>query len=110
MSLVSFTQAYIECALWADLPENDKETSFIDLPENVQEEMKTDAKEFYENYSHMWENDEQAGHDFWLTRQGHGTGFWDREEIYGKYTDILTENSKWYGEVWYDFMMSEDEE
>jgi hypothetical protein len=22
----------------------------------------------------------QAGHDFWLTRQGHGTGFWDRED------------------------------
>lgn len=21
---------------------------------------------------------EQAGHDFWLTRNGHGTGFWDR--------------------------------
>mgnify|MGYP000679953472 FL=1 len=20
----------------------------------------------------------QAGHDFWLTRNGHGTGFWDR--------------------------------
>lgn len=21
------------------------------------------------------------GHDFWLTRQGHGTGFWDRNEL-----------------------------
>lgn len=26
----------------------------------------------------------QAGHDFWLTRNGHGTGFWDRPEIYGE--------------------------
>lgn len=26
----------------------------------------------------------QAGHDFWLTRNGHGTGFWDRDaETYG---------------------------
>lgn len=24
--------------------------------------------------------DEQAGHDFWLTRQGHGSGFWDRDD------------------------------
>lgn len=26
----------------------------------------------------------QAGHDFWLTRNGHGTGFWDRGNLYGK--------------------------
>lgn len=25
----------------------------------------------------------QVGHDLWLTRNGHGVGFWDREEIYG---------------------------
>lgn len=23
----------------------------------------------------------RAGHDFWLTRNGHGAGFWDREEL-----------------------------
>ena len=25
--------------------------------------------------------EEQAGRDFWFTRQGHGAGFWDREEL-----------------------------
>lgn len=25
-----------------------------------------------------WSDDERAGHDFWLTRAGHGAGFWDR--------------------------------
>lgn len=25
----------------------------------------------------------QCGHDLWLTRNGHGTGFWDRPEVYG---------------------------
>ena len=24
---------------------------------------------------------ESAGHDFWLTRNGHGAGFWDRYEL-----------------------------
>ena len=24
---------------------------------------------------------EQAGRDFWFTRQGHGTGFWDRDAL-----------------------------
>jgi hypothetical protein len=28
---------------------------------------------------------EQAGTDYWLTRNGHGTGFWSREEIYGEH-------------------------
>lgn len=25
----------------------------------------------------------RAGHDFWLTRNGHGAGFWDRKELDG---------------------------
>ena len=25
--------------------------------------------------------DEYAGHDFWLTRNGHGAGFWDGDWI-----------------------------
>lgn len=26
----------------------------------------------------------QIGHDLWLTRNGSGTGFWDREDVYGE--------------------------
>jgi hypothetical protein len=41
----------------------------------------------------------QGGHDFWLTRNGHGAGFWDGDwpEEVGK---RLTEASKKYGEVY----------
>jgi hypothetical protein len=28
-------------------------------------------------------SEERAGHDYWLTRNGHGAGFWDREELTG---------------------------
>ena len=28
--------------------------------------------------------DGQAGTDFWLNRNGHGAGYWDRAEIYGE--------------------------
>ena len=41
----------------------------------------------------------QAGHDFWLTRNGHGTGFWDRPEIYGHYAERFTKVSENFGEV-----------
>jgi hypothetical protein len=40
---------------------------------------------------------DQAGHDFYLTRNGHGTGFWDRG--LGVLGDILTAGSKPYGET-----------
>jgi hypothetical protein len=38
-----------------------------------------------------------AGHDFWLTRNGHGAGFWDRG--LGRYGDRLTAAAKAFGEV-----------
>lgn len=38
-----------------------------------------------------------AGHDFWLTRNGHGTGFWDRG--YGYVGDRLTRACKAFPEV-----------
>lgn len=40
-----------------------------------------------ENYGSHLDNDteypqfSQMGHDLWLTRNGHGTGFWDRKEL-----------------------------
>lgn len=38
----------------------------------------------------------QAGHDFWLTRNGHGTGFWDRPEVYGdELSEYLTSLCGW---------------
>lgn len=45
-------------------------------------------------------DDDRVGHDFWLTRNGHGAGFWDGdydgdEENLG---DNLTELSKAFGE------------
>ena len=44
-----------------------------------------------------------AGHDFWLSRNGHGTGFFDREDyIYGgqEINNKLQEIAKSFGELW----------
>ena len=43
-----------------------------------------------------WKPIERAGHDFALTRNGHGTGFWDRG--LGTLGDLLTERAKAFGE------------
>jgi hypothetical protein len=40
---------------------------------------------------------EQAGHDFWLTRNRHGVGFWDRD--LGTLGELLTEKAHKFGSV-----------
>jgi hypothetical protein len=48
--------------------------------------------------SKFWE---QVGHDLWLTRNGHGAGFWDDPEYYGgeKNVKILTDKAHELGEI-----------
>lgn len=50
------------------------------------------------NHPTITYNEDQAGTDFYLTRCGHGSGFWDRglDEIGTKLTDA----SKVYGDVY----------
>ncbi len=40
---------------------------------------------------------EQAGHDLWFTRQGHGVGFWSREEL-ASFGDVLSDAASNLGE------------
>ena len=73
-----FTKAYLECALWSSIDDNDdpfdKNYSIEDIaPEDVKK-MEADCAKFQAE-NHV--TSEQAGHDFWLTRQHHGAGFWD---------------------------------
>lgn len=52
------------------------------------------------------------GHDFWLTRQGHGVGFWARKELTESLGKALTAEAKKFGECchsqyrgWFYFTM-----
>lgn len=49
---------------------------------------------------------ECAGHDFWLTRNGHGAGFWDRG--LGELGERLSEASKAFGGI--DLYLGDDEQ
>lgn len=72
----TFTKAYIECALWADSPEDDpyEETELAPV---TLSHIERDCAAFQAKAGGLIDDDRQAGHDFWLTRQGHGAGFWD---------------------------------
>jgi hypothetical protein len=90
-----FTLAYIEAALWSSNDDNDEPLeqnySVEDISSETLDQMISDCKKFQsDNKELMKELDpEQCGHDFWLTRNHHGAGFWDRG--YGEIGDKLTE-------------------
>ena len=97
-----FTRAYIECALWSSTDENnnplDSEYYIDDIAESCLTEMITDCFKFQaENSKMIINNLSQAGHDFWLTRNGHGAGFWDG--AWPEYGDILTAKCKEFKEI-----------
>ena len=104
-SLDSFTLAYITCALWSSNDEStpeggepmDRNYSIEDMTVSCLLRMQADCNKFRilvkGHLAICPGTDEQNGHDFWLTRNGHGAGFWDRgyDEPIGK---VLTNCSK----------------
>src|SRR5208282_3534599 len=102
----SFLQAYITAALWSSTDESTPEGGdFLDenygpddlAPETL-EQMKADCARFLAENAHDIEGQEdQAGHDFWLTRNHHGCGYWDGD--WPEAGDRLTETCKKYHEV-----------
>lgn len=88
-------KGYVEAALWCGFSEEDREKYEADGAEWDEESyarMKQDCEAFVkmagtvlhsvfehdQKYGFGAYNEEQAGHDFWLTRNHHGAGFWDR--------------------------------
>ena len=91
-----FIMSYTKCALWSE----ELESSNLQISKEAQLRMTEDCLRFLEKAQNIIPYDKwsQAGHDFWLTRNGHGTGFWDRPEIYGEENaQKLTEISESFG-------------
>lgn len=104
-----FTEAYIECAYWSSIDDNGDPIDELDAdaaPELIAK-MEADCAVFQERHaillSFAYDHDEvaydgvRAGHDFWLTRNGHGAGFWDRD--LGEVGDELTKAAHTFGSV-----------
>src|SRR4029453_1521979 len=102
--------AYVECALWSSTDEADEPLDAnygcaAFAPETLGA-MRADVEAFVagadERALALWAADfgeEQIGHDFWLTRNGHGAGFWDRYRggLGAECGRILTAEAKPYG-------------
>lgn len=87
VSLDEFTRGYLECAEFTDCSADDELTAdavgfapvFIQQAwadcADFQQANADDLAQYYELTGY---DESYAGHDFWLTRNGHGAGFWDR--------------------------------
>lgn len=115
-SLKLFTNAYIESALWSSMDDDDvpldRNYGVEDIALETLVRMQADCRAFveanedaivaaidsgqvrcgpdFEEYGH-------AGHDFWLTRNGHGAGFWDGDWP-EPWADLLDKAAKAAGE------------
>lgn len=109
-NMSQFLNAYITCALWSTSDDSgkpfDQDFSKEDLDADCLMLMTVDCYNFYrENFSNnqfsVLSEDytcSQAGHDFWLNRNGHGAGYWDRG--LGRAGDILSKRAGACGEVY----------
>lgn len=102
-----FLDGYARCALWSSNDEStpsggeplDNNYSTSDLTRAAKAKMRKDCVKFLRENSRDIEayvehvllcyqearsgRLEYAGHDFWLSRNGHGAGFWDRDGVGG---------------------------
>lgn len=112
-----FVAAYVECALWSTNDESDEsggeplDQNYTggDLAPEALAAMRRDCLGFLGKSDTVllaatrpraaahYSVSAQAGHDFWLTRNGHGAGFWDGDWSEPHATQ-LTAAAKSFGE------------
>lgn len=72
---------YLYAALWTE--ELDDKYDISNIDDKTWQQSRADIESFLTQAEPYLKGitDEMIGHDFWLTRNGHGAGFWDRQNI-----------------------------
>jgi hypothetical protein len=116
MAKTAFFDAYVTCALWSSTDNSteqggepfDQNYGPEDIAPDTLKRMREDCDAFQRDQRDLLAlidaSDEQNGHDFWLTRNGHGAGFWDRG--YGVAGRELSEACKPWGT--FDLYLGDD--
>lgn len=98
-----FIKGFKDAALWAETDDADqpldKNYTENDFAPQLVDAIEKECEQFYKDNQSLWageQTDEMAGHDFLLTRNGHGAGFWDGDYENG---DELTAAAKKYKQL-----------
>lgn len=102
--LIEMSEAYFEAIIFTDTGDMDQPPASAELSEELRVKVCVDTRDFllrnmadcltamtFDGYGPA-----QLGHDLWLTRNGHGSGFWDRK--LGEVGERLTVAAKAMGE------------
>lgn len=104
--LDEMTAAYLECAAWAEAPdEQPARDRWADatFTKAAQKRARLDCMKFLRAVAASTiETIEdcdpaQVGHDLWLSRNGHGAGFFDRDQYAPEHRNILQDLAKAQG-------------
>lgn len=104
----SFTQGYLDCAEWLLDEEVNRDKlrgwsrdARLRAQGDCEQFQRENAAELNAYYEVTGRDEADAGHDFFLTRNGHGAGFWDRDSdpVNHPVLDQLTEASHGYGDA-----------
>lgn len=89
-------ESYLEAALWTEEDEIGH-ASISEVSDESREKANQDVLNFMQQAGPLLDGiePEQVGHDLWLTRNGHGAGFWDRG--LGEIGDQLSEIARAMG-------------
>lgn len=114
-NLEQMVQAYLAAVYFTETGDRDQPDSNAELTEGFKAQAHTDCARFLrtigpvpghgpaEGYDDL--DMHKLGHDLWLTRNGHGSGFWDCPQIYGnKNSELFTRLSRAMGEVVAEFV------
>lgn len=104
-------RSYLQTILWSETDEDsdplDDSYDVDDFDHEGSQQQRKECESFIaenrEAVDFLLENGIEMStilHNFWLTRCGHGSGFWDSPEKFDPYTEQLTDSSKRYGEKW----------
>ena len=112
--MTEFTTAYLVASLWASTDDNqnplDDNYNFDSFAPEALARMEADCEQFQAENAELLAKayplyvviddscpESYAGHDFWLTRAGHGCGWWDRGM--GELGEQLTEATRKWKEI-----------
>lgn len=110
-ALNEMVQGFLTCALWSSTDESsegggspmDENYSISDIDNHSITKAKADCAKFFQGAQPEWFEEmewDKIGHDFWLNRNGHGTGFWDEDELKNHaHRKLLSDLCKKFGEL-----------